>query len=235
MENYDLAGRFQKAFEFFNQRLFADKLPCVVITTQRHRGANGYFAPDSYVQRHFDEDGDMLLPEYKVHEIAIMPDSMYNRTDRDVLSTLVHEMCHLKQQEYGSPSRHGYHNREWAEMMRMCGLQPTTLGRLDVRNPDLPAEEKQKDEGKETGQKVSHYIIPGGAFDEVCKELLAGGFTLNLQMLPQLVEKAKRNKLKYTCPQCGINAWAKQGIKLACGECMEKMECEEEDPDNDEQ
>ena len=24
---------------------------------------------------------------------------------------------------------------------------------------------------------------------------------------------------KYTCPDCGLNAWAKPGVRLICGEC----------------
>ena len=231
---YDLSGRFQTAFDFFNARLFSGKLPQVIITTQRHRGAYGFFSPESYIQRKFDEEGDMLVPEFRVHEISIMPDAMYLRTDREVLSTLVHEMCHLRQQEEGKPSRNGYHNRQWADYMREIGLEPSAYGKMDSRNPELPADQKDKcGEGAATGQKVSHFIVPRGAFDRSCAELLKSGFTLDLQQLPRLSAAPKKNKLKYTCPQCGINAWAKSGIKLACGECMVQMECEEED-DGDE-
>ena len=112
---YDLSGKFQEAFDFFNEQLFRNRLPQVIITTQRHRGAYGFFCPKSYIQRSFDEDGDMLVPEYQVHEISIMPDNMYGRPDREVLSTLVHEMCHLQQQEQGKPSRNGYHNKQWGD------------------------------------------------------------------------------------------------------------------------
>ena len=31
-----------------------------------------------------------------------------------------------------------------------------------------------------------------------------------------------------------FNAWAKHGIKLACGECMIQMNCEEEEDENEE-
>ena len=175
----------------------------------------------------------MLVPEFKVHEIAIMPDGMYGRPDREVLSTLVHEMCHLQQQEQGKPSRNGYHNREWGKYMRAVGLFPSSYGNLACRNPELSEEERDKcGEGVATGQKVSHFIIPNGSFDKACAKLLDSGFTLDLQQVPRLIGKAKKNKLKYTCPNCGINAWAKPGIKLACGECMIRMDCEEaEDED----
>lgn len=134
---YDLSGKFQEAFDFFNEQLFRNRLPQVIITTQRHRGAYGFFCPKSYIQRSFDEDGDMLVPEYQVHEISIMPDNMYGRPDREVLSTLVHEMCHLQQQEQGKPSRNGYHNKQWGDYMRTVGLEPSSYGKNDSRNPEL--------------------------------------------------------------------------------------------------
>lgn len=225
---YDLSGKFQEAFDFFNEQLFRNRLPQVIITTQRHRGAYGVFCPESYIQRSFDEDGNMLVPEYQVHEISIMPDNMYGRSDREVLSTLVHEMCHLQQQEQGKPSRNGYHNKQWGDYMRAVGLEPSSYGKNDSRNPELPEEQKEKyGEGVATGQKVSHFIIPNASFDKACAKLLDSGFTLDLQQAPRLIEKAKKNKLKYICPQCGINAWAKPGVKLACGECMIQMDCEE--------
>ena len=231
---YDLSGKFQEAFDYFNEQLFSNRLPKVIITTQRHRGAYGFFCPESYIQRDFDDDGDMLVPEFNVHEISIMPDGMYGRPDREVLSTLVHEMCHLQQQEQGKPSRNGYHNKQWGDYMRAVGLEPSSYGKNDSRNPELPEEEKEKyGEGTSTGQKVSHFIIPNGSFDKACAKLLNSGFTLDLQQAPRLIENAKKNKLKYTCPNCGINAWAKHGIKLACGECMIQMNCEEEEDENE--
>ena len=231
---FDLSGEFQQAFDFFNRELFREKLEQVIITLQKHRGANGYFRANSFEERSFEE-GKQQPPKFTVHEISIMPDAMYHRTDREVLATLVHEMCHLKQKQYGTPSRNGYHNRQWAEYMQAVGLEPTAFDKYDSRNPELSEEEKAKSpgEGKSTGQKVSHFIIPGGAFDRACRKLLESGFQLNLHQLPILPVPQKKSKLKYTCPQCGSNAWAKPDTKLYCGECMITMECEEEDDDND--
>ena len=230
---YDLAGKFQEAFEYFNSELFQNLLPQVIITTQRHRGASGFFSPESYMQRKFDKDGVMLCPEFKVHEIAIMPDCMYDRPDREVLSTLVHEMCHLQQQEQGTPSRNGYHNKQWVAYMRAVGLEPSSLGRFDARNPDLPVSQREEcGEGTTTGQKMSHFIIRGGKFDTACKKLLDGGFTLDLQQAPHLTMKAPKTKLKYTCPHCGSNAWAKPGVKLRCGDCNIPMVCEDTEDEN---
>ena len=40
--------------------------------------------------------------------------------------------------------------------------------------------------------------------------------------------KAKSaSKTRYTCPSCDMNAWAKPGARLVCGECDEPMAAEE--------
>ena len=60
--------------------------------------------------------------------------------------------------------------------------------------PGSSEEEKAKSpgEGKSTGQKVSHFISPGGAFDRACRKLLESGFQLNLHQLPILSVPQKK-------------------------------------------
>jgi hypothetical protein len=84
--------------------------------------------------------------------------------------------------------------------------------------------------GKETGQGVSHYIIEGGPYDVAFAKLAATGFALNWQSLTMTEERKKKaaSKTKYTCPECGANAWAKPDTSLICGSCFE---AEDEDED----
>ena len=84
--------------------------------------------------------------------------------------------------------------------------------------------------GKETGQKVSHYVIEGGAFAKSFAKLEARGFKLRWQSRaaaddPARVKKSA-SKTKYACPGCGQNAWAKPDARLICGECHEDSEGE---------
>jgi transcription elongation factor Elf1 len=37
------------------------------------------------------------------------------------------------------------------------------------------------------------------------------------------------SKTKYTCPVCGLNAWAKPDAHLICGDCSEELEAERSD------
>ena len=139
------------------------------------------------------------------------PDTLTGRTDEEILSTLAHEMAHVWQQTYGTAPRKSYHDREWAAKMKEIGSQPSTTGEPD---------------GKETGQSVTHYIIKGDAYAGAFKKLAATGFKLHWQSMPATSEaKAKKaSKTKFTCPDCGQNAWAKPDAALICGGCYDEDE-----------
>ena len=129
------------AFAFFNARLFAGRLPACLITMQRSKSAYGYFAGGRFGSKDGKEVTD---------EIALNPSHFRDRSTEQSLSTLVHEMTHLEQHHFGKPSRAGYHNKQWAGMMKAVGLVPSDTG--------APG-------GKEVGQKVTHYIEAGGPFE----------------------------------------------------------------------
>jgi predicted SprT family Zn-dependent metalloprotease len=138
-----------RAYDHFNRKLFGNQLPPCLITTQRHKGAYGYFSGDRFAC--------IDKPEDITDEIALNPAGFAGRTSMQTISTLVHEMVHLWQHHFGKTSRAGYHNREWAAKMHEVGLIPTDTGDLG---------------GKETGQKVTHIIEDGGRFQKACDEWL---------------------------------------------------------------
>ena len=139
-------------------------------------------------------------------EVSLNPE-LLRREFVEVMSTLVHEMVHLWQQEYGSPSRANYHNREWGVQMREVGLVPSSTGQPG---------------GKSVGQRMTHYIAQDGpfqaAFDGMpasCKlPWLSGG------KAAKVAPKAQ-SKIKYTCPECGQNAWGKPGLLVLCATCID--------------
>ena len=142
-------GTLDDAYRFFNERLFDGQLPACLITMQRSRKAYGYFAGSRFGSR----DGSEITDE-----IALNPMHFRERTTEQSLSTLVHEMTDPREQHhFGKPSRGGYHNKQWASMMRAIGLVASDTG--------APG-------GKETGQRISHYIEPDGKFATTCAELL---------------------------------------------------------------
>jgi hypothetical protein len=141
-----------------------------------------------------------------VHELALNPDTFTGRTDEEILSTLAHEMAHVWQQTHGKPPTRCYHDKQWAAEMKEIGLQPSTTG--------APG-------GKETGQSVTHYIVAGGPYARAYAKLKVTGFQLHWQSVPRDAQaKAKKaSKTKFTCPDCGQNAWAKPDALLICGDC----------------
>ena len=195
----------EAAYDRFNATLFDGTLPSCLITVQRHRGAYGYFSGGRFVST--TDPGDIA------DEIALNPRHFATLTPEKVLSTLAHEMVHLWQHHYGRPSK-AYHNQEWARKMRSIGLIPTDTG--------APG-------GKEIGQRVSDYIADGGCFAQVCAAFLAKHpAVLYHDRAAEAEDEADRrkkaaSKTKFTCPDCGANAWGKADLQLLCGGCIAKM------------
>ena len=118
-------------------------------------------------------------------------------------------MAHVWQQAHGKPSGRGYHNKEWAAKMKSIGLQPSSTGMVG---------------GKETGQRMSDYIIPDGPFTKVFAKLAKGGWKLNLQSAHRPGKKGGgESKSKFTCGECGQNAWGKPDLQVTCTICNVEM------------
>src|SRR6266568_3258693 len=195
------------AYDFFNRELFSNGLPPCLITMQRHKGAFGYFSGER-----FAKTSD---PKEVTDELALNPTHFATRKPHEVLSTLAHEMVHLWQHHYGKPPRKRYHDKQWAAKMHEIGLIPTTSGEPG---------------GKETGQKMTHLIEANGRFARAVGKLLAEQPAIlyaDRSENSAARKKKAASKTKYTCPGCGLNAWAKPDAPLVCGSCQKPMEAED--------
>lgn len=195
----------QAAFDYFNQELFEGALPQVLLTLQRRRKFRGFFHHDHMVERG---------TERRLSEIALNPETFFERTPKEVLSTLVHEMVHLWQAEFGTPGKGGYHNAEWADAMEDVGLMPSTTA--------LPG-------GARTGIKCSHYIMPDGDFDIIADEFLATRDSLTIfeDIIAAVDASAPTRgtpKTRFTCPSCAARVWGKPDLHILCGTCNTAME-----------
>jgi ribosomal protein S27AE len=71
--------------------------------------------------------------------------------------------------------------------------------------------------GKRTGQRVSHYVIPDGAF--------AHAFAARKFAVPYYDRAGesgvtrKKRKVAYTCPSCDDKVWGKPDVQPHCGKC----------------
>lgn len=239
----------QRAYDFFNDRLFGGELPQCLITMQREGQTCGYFSPARFGSAN----------QRVTDEIAINPQWFAVVPLLGVLQTICHEMCHQWQHHFGTPSRSSYHNKEWAAKMEDIGLMPSSTG---------------KPGGKKTGQKMADYAIPDGPFMQATKALLDEGFILtwhDRQVPSKAHELAaymgwddgededldgmetddqtededtdwlaavmkppspavtaglleprpnRSNRVKYRCPACGLQVWGKPSITTLFCHCV---------------
>ena len=217
-ETYDA---LQRAYTAMNGRLFRNQLPGAILTLRRAgtsgRAAAGYYSPGRFGRI----DGDAT-----VDEIALEP-GYFELGAMEALQTLGHEMCHQWQVHHGRPSRAGYHNREWAEMMLSVGLVPSDTGQPG---------------GRMTGQRMADYPAPDGRFTAIAERLIRDGFAVAWfdrdragrgNHPPATVandaenddqagtgggpaKPRPKNKIRFTCPTCNANAWGKPSLAIAC-------------------
>lgn len=229
----ELYSELQKAAEVFNEDLFNGELSLFVLTLQRGKSTAGYFSPDQWSGTH----GELAS------EIAINPCYLAKHSLLVLFQTLVHELCHLWQHQYGRHKpRPGYHNQEWAEKMEQLGLIPSSTGQMG---------------GKRVGQRMSDYPDPNGKFLQISRLLVHSGFGLkwvdrdfNIKQIsyrdmpseasdklnkplshafPELIPliksgRGQKEKIKYCCPDCSTKVWGKPELLIMCVCCNRMLE-----------
>ena len=211
----------QCCYDYLNEELFGNKLPCVMLVLSRNANLlGGYYTP----KRWFDEEGN-AIPEIAVNANCLKQSGFVRS-----MMILLHEMLHHWQYTYGKPSRAGYHNKEYAVQSKKLGLQPF--------GP----------QGEEIGQAIDVKLISGGAAEKAIAEM-PEEFTLPWMTEPLEVPtpspqgggggggggggEARRDhepvlrkagsRVKYTCPACGFNLWGKSGGHFECLDCSQAV------------
>jgi predicted SprT family Zn-dependent metalloprotease len=193
-------------FDYLNTALFNDMLPPAMLVASRNANViGGYYAPDQWV----NDDGE------KIAEVALNANVMGSGDIPNLVQIVIHELCHHYQQHHGKPGRKGYHNKEWVKLAEEIGLEVTA---------------HDNKSGGKTGCAVSTELKPGGRAETAILNMpeslyfpwLAGNMETPGE--PGAEPKAqpaknKSNRVKYSCPVCGVNAWAKPGVLIVCGDC----------------
>jgi hypothetical protein len=191
-------AKYQHAWDWFNEKLFEGSLSPCLLNFSRHRGALGFFTAKRW------SNGELAI-----HEISLNPDSLGKPLD-EVMSTLAHEMVHQWQQDFGSPSRSGYHDREWAEKMVEIGLIPSDTGEPG---------------GKPTGQRMSHYIDTEGPFLAAFRDMPQDFVLPWISHVPvnaKLTGSSPSKRYQLKCPGCQQQVWGKTpSLNVLCGDCHE--------------
>jgi len=227
---------FQNLYNYFNEKLFEGKLFDCFFTFSR----DGLHAIAVFRDRRWFNDAETIY-----NEISINPRHMLTDNPKKLCSTIVHEMCHAWQQQYGKPGRSAYHNKEWVNRMEKVGLKPH-----NNKHPNI-----------KTGDSVSHSVIPGGQYEKAfnlipkeillpfsCIEALRKTFTFTdnqalsydseIKKLPEVIKLMITNhdpvlnppvatKVKYSCGCPGKdkkNFWGKPRLeKIYCDDCEESF------------
>jgi len=212
--NIELSEAYSKAFDFFNDKLFDGALSRPMLCISRNSSIiGGYFSAEKW----HDEKGS------KIHEIAINANHMDGEDIVKLMHILIHEMTHQWQHEQGKPTRNGYHNKEWMDKALSLGFGGVN----------------EKGEEDKPGQAVMTNLKPGGKAEQMIAEMpddaIFPWMTINTGSPdPQQPQgsggegsgssskaRAPRSgkRTKYTCPVCGLNVWAKHGVKILCLDC----------------
>lgn len=197
-------------FDVANKELFEGRLPRPLFNFQRHGKSMG-FLNLAKVENEASEKSD---------KITLNPEYLRDASTLDLMVVMVHLMIHMQQAYFGSPSRGGYHNREFASIAKSMGLYPSDTG---------------EPEGKETGQHISHYIVDGGRFHRLAVGLENRGVRLRWREVGDM--KTKRTidgveseaegagksgkRVRFVCPLPhddgkGPLAWGCDGLEISC-------------------
>lgn len=216
-----VCAELQGSYTYYNRCLFDNQLPeCMLNVEVTRRSYLGYFRPNSFT----NTAGE------RVHQICINPAYIQTDSTKDVLSTLVHEMCHLQVFE-ADPNKKitGYHCKKWVSAMETVGLIPSDTAEFG---------------GRKTGYRMSHYILEGGLFDRAADYLLDQEFRLSWGSAAPRKASVKpsnthgddtatpipnKGKVKLSCPEgdCDVRVWGKATSHVLCGDHKIKLIAEE--------
>ncbi len=208
-------NELERAFHFFNARLFNDQLVknfVITIQTRGRRPAMGWFAPKRWSN----------TASKHIHEINISAEHLQ---EADPLEVLLHELCHQYNNQRGIKdcTINHYHNRKFKETAEKAGLAVTQSEKFGFAHTTISAE-LQKIIDLEFKPQVAafHYkrnedLQPSAGDDTGTAEGddSQGGTKA----------KGKGSKLKkYTC-SCGINVRvAIEPFLATCDLCGTKFE-----------
>ena len=228
----ELYSKIQLVIDELDKNFFSGKgkqpVPEVVfaINNTCHACVTAFVSPDAL----YDKKNDK-----KLQYIGINPKHL-NRDISEILATICHELCHVYENAYIHIPRGGYHDKQWTELMKDCGLCPVLLNKSKT--------------------SVSTKITEGGEFENFIKEFrekysedyfniveyspaiehqtkIALGIeegddfvydTPRADNADKPVKKYNRNKIKYTCPSCKVSLWGKGSLNIICGNCNEQLE-----------
>ena len=208
----------ERAYRILNRVYFEDSLPEVVITIQSSQKSYGHITVGEIWKDSWDS----------YHEINLSAEYL-NRPVENIISTLVHEMCHLYAMENNikdTSNNNRYHNKKFKEIAEKRDLKISyheSIG-WSVTEPT----EKLIETIKEYYLDSPIEYVRMGAYDWTDGDNGADGDNGNgLTGTNGKKPKKKSSTRKYICPKCGNSVRATKDVNIACLDCLLQMVKEE--------
>ena len=235
----ELYAKIQKVIDELDATFFSgkgkQKIPELVFAINNMCGAcvTAFVSPDALYDK---------VNNKKLQYMGINPKYL-NRDMSDILATICHELCHIYENAYIHIPRGGYHDKQWVELMKDCGLNPVFLNKCKTSVSTKVVEDgdftKFVAKFKENHGEDYFNIVEYSPIVEHLTKVSLGiedddedDDTPKADNADKPVKKYNRNKIKYTCPACGAKVWGKAGLHIECTDCacsFEEEEHEEED------
>lgn len=193
-------------FRILNNRFFNDILeePIINIVSMEQHNATGSVTP--YFFKNKATNKSIHLLKLNINQ--------FNRSDEEMILSLLHEMMHLWQIDYGTISdSSSYHNKEYAARLEEVGLKA-----VNIVN------------GSRTGYNITTQIKRNGEYDNFIKSRYYNKYIKNnyFNITKDTTREIKKNnvnkkKTSYSCPTCSNKSWGKPGMEQVCGKCNIKM------------
>lgn len=208
----------ERAYRILNRVYFDDSLPEVVITIQSSQKTYGHITTGKIWKDSWDS----------YYEINLSAEHL-NRPVENVISTLVHEMCHLYAMENNikdTSNNHRYHSKRFKAIAEARDLKISyheSIG-WSVTEPT----EKLIETIKEYHLDSPIEYVRMGAYDWAGGDNGSDGDNGNgLTGTNGKKPKKKSSTRKYICPKCGNSVRATKDVNIACLDCLVQMVKEE--------
>lgn len=191
-----------KMFNQINSDFFENQLPKVVITFESgfKKGAYGWITTIK----------DWKQGNEERYHINISSDYL-DRPINNIMSTLIHEMCHLYaiENDIQDTSRSGiYHNKRFKQIAESHGLFVDEADKIGWSVTSLTPKT----------EKYIENVCPISEIRIIKKRPSTCGCTK---------PKNKQSSRKYICPSCGLIVRATKDCRISCLDCSCEMELEQ--------
>lgn len=239
----------QEAYDFFNKQLFKQELPDVLMTLQRGKRTFGYFSPERFSSESGSTIAELAMnPDYfgsrtLIDTLSTVVHEMVHVWQHYISPKKTRMGYHDKvwgdkMEELGlMPSNTGLPNgkrvgQQMSHYIIDNGLFAKTVFELIKSGYNISWYDSYG-AAISVRARVSTTLLDDWTKQAENDDKLIERLTLTVSKGQSIIDdpdnnhsidikppiKNNSNRIKYSCPGCSVNAWAKAGINLQCADC----------------